>query len=179
MNFMKNTLDGKTDELTHKQFRRFGKGVFVQKAMVQIKKSKDSFNIRTTFEYLDGILLYLANNFKGQLEVSGTIVGSSDLESKAKKFGISGEKKNVMGVKKLVLTPTKIEASKLNDILNDFKDEFLLLSAKGNNFELVSKEGLPKPGKTFKEDEKGKIDFCKIITNDSNLVKELLFDVSK
>lgn len=179
MNFIKNTLDGKTDELTHKQFRRFGKGVFVKKALVHVKKGKEGYNIRTTFEYLDGILLYLSENFKGELEISGTIVGSGDLEGKAKIFGITGEKKNVMGVKKLVLNPTKINASKLKDMLNDFKDEFLLLSVKGKDFEMISKEGLPKPGKTEKENAHDKIDFCKITTNDADLVKELLFDVDK
>lgn len=178
MNFIKNAIDGKTDELTHKQFRRFGKGVFIKKAIVQVKKSKDGFNIRTTFEYLDGILLYLSENFKGEIEISGTIVGSGDLAAKSGKFGITGEKKNVMGVKKLVLNPTKINASKLKDMLNDFKDEFLLLSVKGKDFEMISKEGLPKPGKTEKEGSDGKIDFCKLTTNDANLVKELLFDVS-
>lgn len=179
MNFIKNAIDGKLDELVHKQFRRFGKGVFTKKAMVQVKKSKDGFQIKTTFEYLDGILLYFAEHSKGDAEVSGTIQGASDLEAKAKKFGLTGEKKNIMGVKKLKLNAGKINVSRLKDMLNEFKDEFLLLSVKGHDFELISKEGLPKPGKADKEDAKDKIDFCKLIVKDGGLAKELLFDVDK
>lgn len=190
MNFIKNAIDGKQDEITHKQFRRFGKGVFNKKAMIQAKKTKDGFNIKTTFEYLDGILLYLAENFEGDVEVSGTIQGASDLEGKAKKFGLTGEKKNVMGVKKLKLNSAKLNASKLKDMLNEFKDEFLLLSISGKDFSMVSKEGLPKPGgKAEKDEEEGgkevkdKIDFCKIECKNSEfasgLIKELLFDVNK
>lgn len=180
MNFIKNAIDCKYDELTHKQFRRFSKGTFEKRAMVEIKKSKNNYNIKTTFEYLDGILLYVSGHFNGKAEISGTIIGSSDLLAKTSKFGLDGEAKNVMGVRKLQLIPSKIDFLKLKDMLHDFKDEFLLLSLKFDNFELVSKENPPKPGKSKSEDEDKpvKINFCKLKTSDIGLVKDLLFDFS-
>lgn len=176
MNFIKNTLDGNHDEITHKQFRRFSKGIFEKRAMFDIKISKTNCSIKTTFEYLDGILLYAGEHFNGDVEISGTIIGSSDLLGKASKFGLEGERKSAMGVKKLELIPAKIEFSKLKDMVDEFKEEFLLLSLKSDGFELISKESLPKPGKEKREDGKDKIDFCKIKTNDTGLAKELLFD---
>src|SRR3989338_7354977 len=180
MNFIKNALESKDDELTHKQFRRFSKGTFEKRAMVEVRKSKGAYGIKTTFEYLDGILLYLSENFKGAVEVSGTIVGSSDLLAKACKYGLEGETKNVMGVRKLLLMPSKIDFSMIKGMIYDFKDEFLLLSLKSDNFELVSKENLPKSGKSKSEDatKPDKINFCKIKTSDAGLVKYLLFDLS-
>ncbi len=180
MNFIKNAIESRYDELAHKQFRRFSKGTFEKRAMAEIRKFKGSYSIKATFEYLDGILLYLSENFKGAVEVAGTVVGSSDLLTKVRKYGLEGVSKNVMGVRKLLLTPSKIDFSRIKDMLYEFKDEFLLLSLKSDNFELISKENLPKPGKSKSEDKTkpDKIDFCKIKTSDAGLVKYLLFDFS-
>jgi|SRR3989344_1846858 len=178
MNFIKNAIEGKVDELTHKQFRRFSKGTFDKRAMFEIKKSKSDYSIKTTFEYLDGILIYLSGHIDRTAEVSGTIIGSGDLLSKARKYGLDGEPKSAMGVKKLELIPAKIEFSKLNEMVNEFKEEFLLLSLKSSDFELISKENLPKPGKSKSEGsaKPDKINFCKIKTSDAGLVRDLLFD---
>src|SRR3989344_2982009 len=160
MNFIKNAIEGKVDELTHKQFRRFSKGTFDKRAMFEIKKSKSDYSIKTTFEYLDGILIYLSGHIDRTAEVSGTIIGSGDLLSKARKYGLDGEPKSAMCVKKLELIPAKIEFSKLNEMVNEFKEEF------------------PKPGKSKSEGsaKPDKINFCKIKTSDAGLVRDLLFD---
>jgi len=180
MNLIKNAIESKYDELAHKQFRRFSKGTFEKRAMLNIKKSKNVYSIKTTFEYLDCILLYAGEHFKGDVEVSGTITGSSDLLLKAKKYNLDGEPRSAMGAKKLQLFPAKISFSELKEMLYDFKDEFLLLSLKSSDLELISKENLPKHGKSKGEDSEkpDKIDFCKLKTTDAGLVKELLFDVN-
>lgn len=189
MNFIKNAIDGKQDEMTHKQFRRFGKGVFNKKGMLQIKRTKIGFSIKSSFEYLDGFLFFISENLNKEVEVSGTIQGNSDLEGKSAKFGLSGEKKNAMGVKKFKLNNGMLSSGRLKEMLVDFKDEFLLLSVSAQGMSLISKEGLPKPGKNDKDEKEGgkeakdKIDFCKIECEDNDfsrkLIKELLFDVDK
>lgn len=128
--FIKKIFEGKIDEEVKKHFIRFSKGVFENKAIVKIKVEKDRFKLQTTFEYINEIVLLIANNIK-EVEVNGKLVRNRKKEE-VSTLVTSGE-------------------------LKGFKDnyDFLLLNIEGDSVSLKCKPTLPKPGK-----KKPKADFC-------------------
>ena len=57
MNFIRKIIEGKVDEATHRQFTRYGKGIYENKALIDITKTKNKVRIKTSFEFANGIYL--------------------------------------------------------------------------------------------------------------------------
>jgi hypothetical protein len=62
--FVHKLCSGKHDELTHLQFEKYSRGYFKDKALVKIKRSKDGYNISTTYEYANEFALFLAEKLE-------------------------------------------------------------------------------------------------------------------
>ncbi len=127
MSFIKKIFEGKIDEEVKKHFARFSKGVFEDRAMVKIRVEEDRFKLQTSFEYINELVLLIADNIE-EIEVNGKLVRNR------KKEEVS-----------TLVTSTELKG---------FKDEydFLLLNMEGEDISLKCKPSLPKPGKKLKAD---------------------------
>lgn len=173
--FINKMFDDEVDDLAHLQFVKFSRGEFKNKAMVTCKaQAKGIFRIGTTAEYSNELVRFLAEKIGDEeVKVSGVIMTTLDLDGQ---FDYD-EKKNALGIKKYVLE-REMTGSKMVELLDNFPKCFFGLSFKFGNTELKIK---PKSPKSAKPSSKGeaeiKVDFCKLKTDDKELVDGLLFDV--
>ena len=173
--FIRKIFDDEVDELAHLQFVKYSRGEFKNKAMVTCKaQAKGIFRIGTTAEYSNELVRFLAEKIgDDEVKVSGVIMTTLDLEGQFE----YDEKKNALGIKKYVLE-REMSGSKMLELLDKFPKCFFGLSFSFKGTELKIK---PKSPKSAKPSSKGeaeiKVDFCKLKSDDKELVKELLFDV--
>jgi hypothetical protein len=173
--FIKKVIEKKVDENAHIQFMKFSKGQFLDRAMVNIKKSGNKYNISTTQEYANDLVRELGERVKGITKVTGAIVSTQDLTGEIE----FKDKKQFQGVKRYIIEKemTKEEILHLG---KKFPKAFLALSFKTDDSELKIKPKAPKSGKpSSKESNKPKVDFCKLKTTDKDIVKGFLFDIEK
>lgn len=167
MNFIKAIFSDKVDETIHQKFIRFGKGEY-ERALIKIKKGKDKFTIKTSFDFANDFVELIAENIQEPAEVSGKIVAFRDLKNEIDlecKFSKRG-KLYTAELKKLELSPDQ-----LKEIYDKFKQDFILLTIKSDTFKLKTKASLPKPGGKVKDD------FCSA-TLPLDLIEEFTFDIS-
>jgi hypothetical protein len=172
--FIKKIFDGKIDHIVHLQFQKFSRGEFKDRAMVKASKSKDTFSIRTTQEYANGLVRSVAEKMKDDkiVKVTGVIVSTRDLTESDVKFK---NKKQFMGVKQYVIDDDFSKEQIIN-LCNKFPTSFLALSFANDETILKIKPKAPKSAKPSTSEKGPSIDFCKIKTKDTALVKEILFD---
>ena len=172
--FTKTLFDGEYDELAHIQLQKYSRGEFKYKAMVNAKHSKGKFSISTTPEYANELVRYLAIKLgDASCHVVGIIVSTRDLSGELD----FQDKKQFMGVKQYILN-RDFTGNELLDLCNKLQNSFIGLSFSVGNTELKIKPKSPKSAKpSTKREEKPKVDFCKVKTNDLELVHALLFDI--
>ena len=154
--FIKKIFEGKTDESVHLQFQKFSRGEFKGRAMIRIKNSGGKFNIDTTAEYARELVKIIAEKLgNNKTHVAGALISALQLEGLSYD-GVS----SAIGVKKYQLD----------------RD----MSGKVGEDELKIQTKSPKSSKgassAKKNDEKAKIDFCRLKTTDLNILKALIFD---
>ena len=170
--FIKKIFEGKSDELVHHQFQRFSKGEFKARALINVKKVKDNFNISTTFEYASEFVRNLAEKLQGKTMVTGVLVSTRDLTNELD----FKSKKQFMGVKQYIIEK-EMDKNEILDICDKFPNSFIGFSFKAENSELKIKQKAPNSGKPgTKSDEKPNPDFCKLKTNDASLFRAIVFD---
>ncbi|MBI2672508.1 hypothetical protein HYX16_06250 [Candidatus Woesearchaeota archaeon] len=174
MNFIKKIFEGKTDNLVHKQFKRFGKGVYENRAVVEVKKSKSSVKVKTSFEFAEDFARFLANTVKDKAKVSGGIITKKDIR---KELNFDVQMKQFAGVKTFLID-NEIDKDSLNNIFNKFSDALFLLSFATDYGTLKVKVKSPKAAKPGKDNEV-KADFCTFTAKDLNFIKEFAFDVNE
>lgn len=171
--FIKKIFEGKSDELVHFQFQKFSKGEFKNKAMIKAKNYGSRFNIDTTYEYANELVKFFAEKLGGnKTKVIGMVVSTRDLTGELD----FQNKKQFMGVKQYMIDKEMSgeDIIKLCDLL---PNSFIGLSFKVGESELKIKPKAPKSAKpSTKREEKLKIDFCKIKTNDKEIINRLIFD---
>ena len=161
MNFIKKIFMNVSDEEVHRQLARFGKGVYDKKALVSIKKRKN-LAVKTSFEFCNDLVGLIAENAKGEINVSGVILMFK--EFKFKEFDVSKRGK----VYKCDIE-LKCSGKELLDICDLFKEGWLLFNLKIDNFSLKCKNSLPKPGGELKDN------FCSA-SFDANFKDEFAWD---
>ena len=83
MNFIKKIVDKNIDELVHAQFQKFSRGTFKDRAVVLVRKSKNKYNITTSFEFSNELVRSMAEKLGDKkTKVTGAIVSTSDLKDK-------------------------------------------------------------------------------------------------
>jgi len=173
--YINKIFDDEVDDLAHIQFIKYSRGEFKYKAMVAVKaQAKGIFKVGTTAEYGNELVRYLAEKVgDSQVKVSGVIMTTQNLDGE---FDYD-DKKNALGVKKYVLD-REMTGSKILELLDKFPKCFFGLSMKVGDTDLKIKPKSPKsPKPGNKADSEIKIDFCKLKTDDKDLVNGLLFDV--
>ncbi|NCO11546.1 hypothetical protein CO038_04090 [Candidatus Pacearchaeota archaeon CG_4_9_14_0_2_um_filter_39_13] len=174
--FVKKIFDDKIDEFVHLQFEKYGRGEYRDKAMILAKKTKGIYTISTSPEFASELVRMVAEKLGGQkTEVTGIVVSTRDLTGELK----FKDKKQFMGVKKYIIND-EMSGPEIIGLCDKFPRAFLGLSFKSGNNDLKIKAKMPKSGKpSTKSDEKPKVDFCKLKTDDSDLVRKILFDVKE
>jgi len=170
MNFIKNIFEDKIDSNVHKQFVRYGKGTFQDRALVEVSVSKN-VKIKTSFEYANELVKFLANTIKDKVHVSGGVITNKVIDD----FTFENIKQ-FAGVKTYQINA---DLSK-NEILNlmDKHDAQYCLSFSTEYGTLKIKVKTPKSAKPGKEEgDEAKADYCTFTCNDLNLKKEFAFDV--
>ena len=173
MNFIKKVVDKKTDDSVHTQFQKFSKGIFKNRALIQVKKSKDKYTIKTGPEFANELVKAIAEKLgTNQTKVTGAIVSTSDLKNELK----FKEVKQFQGVKRYMID-NEMTGKDIIALLDKFPKNFFALSFSANeNNALKIKAKAPKSGKPGKGDEEPKAEFCNLKTNDRNIGRSFIFE---
>ncbi len=175
--FIKKIWQEKIDEQVHEELVKFGKGNFSNKYLIQAKKQKDKWHIKTSNEYANYLVENCLKTLKQveKINIKGIIVTTLDIEEEID-FDIKDVKK-FMGIKKIIIN-TEVEKQKILDLIEKNPRVFYALSFKTPTCELKIKEKSPKSSKpSTKGEKKPKADFCSLKTSDKGIVDDLLFDV--
>jgi len=149
--FIKKIFENKIDDSVHKQFVRFGKGVYPGRAVVKITRQPEKIKIGTSFEMANDIVEF-CSQISNSLKCSGLIFSKEKLE-------LSGEKK------KSGLLAYDINQDLTSDQIKKILEKcyITLLDIESPGISLKSKKKIPKPGKAgdSKIDDK----FCQLELN--------------
>jgi len=176
MNFIKKIVDKNFDEAVHLQFQKFSKGEFRDKAVIEVKKSKDKYTIKTSAEFANELVRAMAEKLGGErTKVTGAIVSTQDLKGELE----FKEVKQFQGVKRYLID-TELSGNDIINLLDKFPKNFFALSfstSEGNNV-LKIKPKAPKSGKPGKGNENPKADFCVLKTSDAEIGRSFVFEVA-
>lgn len=168
-------FSGKSDNNMHNEFIKFSRGVFNNRYLVQAKKQKDSWSVKTGYEFANFLVRECLEKINGEIDISGIIVYTGNLGDS--KIPIE-RVKQFMGIKQYVIN-TKIRPSDILESMDKCPKAFYALSFKFDNGELKIKAKAPKSAKpSNKGDKEVKADFCSLKTKDKSIIDDLFFDFS-
>jgi len=175
MNFIKKLFNNEVDESVHRQFSRFSKGTYNDRALIEINNSK-KVKIKTSFEFANDFVSFMAGKTNEKVKVKGAIICTRDISS-----DLGVEVKNVkqfMGIRTIEID-NDLEGNKILEMINKYPDALFLISFDNNYGSLKIKPKSPKSAKPGKGGEEAKADFCSLTTEDKKIIKEFAFDVDK
>lgn len=163
------------DEEVHNSLVKFSKGTFDNKYLIEAKKQKDKWSIKTSAEYTNYLVSACLQRVSGEIDVTGVIVATFNIQDKVQ-FPIE-RIKQFMGVKQAVVN-TKTTPDKIISLMNEFPKAFYALSFSDAKFQLKIKAKAPKSAKPAASSEKEvSANFCSLKTSDAEIIKDILFDV--
>jgi len=175
MNFIKKVFDGKKDASTHLQFQKFSKGEFRYRAIIEAKKSKDKYTIKTSAEFANELVRDVAELLgEEKTNITGAIVSTSDLTGKID----FKDKKQFQGVKRYLIDK-EMSGKEIVALLDEFPKTFFALTFDAGETKLKIKPKAPKSGKPGKGDEAPKADFCSLKTKDKELGGSFIFEAEE
>ncbi len=173
-NVFKKIFEGKIDGDVHNEFVKFSRGVFNNKYLIEGKRQKDKFAIKTGYEFANYFVRKCLEKINGEVDVKGVMVTTLNLNSDIK-FAISNIKQ-FAGVKQYMID-CKVNSMDVLGLMDKYPRVFYALSFSTADCELKIKAKVPKSGKpSNKNESEPKADFCSLKTNDVELVKDLFFD---
>jgi len=139
--FIKRLFKGEKDDSVHRQFVRFGKGKYEQRALLNLQKGS-KIKLSGSFEYANDFVKLVSE--LGDVKFSGKVLSKTELD-------LPGKKK--AGIYEYDFEGSSQDVKNL-DVYN------MLLDGEGEGISLKIKKKLPKPGKSGE----GKVDdkFCKL-----------------
>ena len=172
MNFIKKIFDNKIDNSVRLQFQKFSRGEFRNRALIEAKKSKSGYKIKTSAEFSNELVKTMAEKLGGRkTNVTGAIISTSDLKNEIK----FKEIKQFQGVKKYLID-NEMSGKEILELLEKFPKTFFALSFSVGEDVLKIKAKAPKSGKPGKENEEIKVDFCSLKTSDAEIGKTFVFE---
>jgi len=176
MSVINKIFNKKIDEEVHSDFLKFGRGEYKDKYLVEGKKQKDAWAIKTGAEFANFLVRKCLEKAEGNLDMKGIIVSTLNLGNE-EEIGFEIKKRsNFQGIKKLEVD-TSIDPKIILDLMDKHPKVFFALSFKTPAYELKIKPKAPKSGKPGKKDEEGpKADFCTLKTSDTRIIDDLFFD---
>jgi len=160
------------DERVHEDFVKFSRGVFENRYLIEGKRQKDKWAIKTSAEFANYFVQKCLEKVSGKIAMKGAIVCTFSLEGK-----IGFERvKQFAGVKQHLIE-SEVVAEEVLSLMNEHPKAFYALSFSSGDFDLKIKAKPPKSGKPGKKGrDEPKADFCTLKTTDEELVKDLFFD---
>ena len=170
--FIRKLCFGETDNLTHLQFEKYSRGLFVDKAIVQAKFSKEIYSFVTTSEYAGDFVRACAEELGPiKTKVEGVIISTKVLPLNIQHHSIS----QFMGVKKYSISG-EYTGDEIISICNSVPRAFVALSFSTGKSELKIKPKAPKSAKPGNESKDGpKEDFGKLKKTNPEFARKVLF----
>lgn len=168
-------FSGNSDENVHSDFIKFSKGVFDNRYLIEAKKQKDQFLIKTSYEFANFFVKFGLELCTTKIDINGAIITTLDLR---KDFEFPLEHvKQYQGIKQYMIN-TSLEPKKIISIIDKYPRAFYALSFDAPDYFLKIKAKAPKSGKpSNKGDDEPKADFCSLKTTNKELIQDLFFDV--
>lgn len=168
-------FSGECDDEVHIEFIKFGKGIYENRYLIDVKKQKKAWSVKTSAEFANFLVRACLEETEQEVAVKGVIISTFDIASKAG-FQIAGVKK-YLGITQAVIDTT-VAPQKILALMNAYPRAFYALSFSTPASALKVKPKAPKSGKPAANGEKEvAANFCSLRTTNAELVKELLFDV--
>jgi hypothetical protein len=170
---IKKIFNKEFDEEVHSDFLKFGKGEFQDKYLIEAKKQKDKWTIKTGPEFANHFVKMLLKEASGTIPMKGVIVTTLKLEGEIgfpiKKVG------NFQGIRKIEID-TEVSPLEILGLMEKYPRVFFALSFSVNGNDLKIKPKAPKSAKPSSGDKEAKAEFCSLKTANPSLVKEIFFD---
>jgi hypothetical protein len=174
MNFIKKVFDGDIDESVHLQFQKFSKGEFRNRAIIEAKKSRGKYTIKTSAEFANDLVRIVAKQLGSKsTKITGAIVSTSNLKDRLDYKEI----KQFQGVKKYLIEKD-MSGDEIISLLEEFPKTFFALTFESENSKLKIKPKAPKSGKPGKGDEIPKAEFCTLKTSSAEIGNSFVFEKS-
>lgn len=174
---IKQIFDGNVEEISHFEFTKYGKGTFSGKYLVECKKQKDKWAIKTSAEFANFFVRKCLEKASGDVKVKGAIVATFNVADEAD-FPIE-RIKQFMGIKQ-ALVNTTVSPEKILNLMDKYPKAFFALSFSVEGCDLKIKAKAPKSAKPSSKGDKGPAtDFCSLKTSDKEIAEDLLFDVGE
>jgi len=167
---------GIVDEEIHDEFVKFSRGVFQNKYLLEGKRQKNAWAVKTGAEYTNYLVRKCLSEIPNDtpIKINGVVVSTKDLKNELK-IPIS-KVKQFAGVRQAIIA-TEIKPSLVLAEMDRLPKAFFALSFRSLNSDLKVKAKAPKSGKPSPKGEKGvAADFCRVKTNDESLIADLFFD---
>jgi hypothetical protein len=160
------------DEEIHSDFLKFGKGEYRNKYLIDAKKQKDKWIIKTGPEFANYLVRAGLEKANGRVSITGVIVSTLQLD-----IAISKDLKQFMGIKQYKLDG-EFDSSKILEIMDKYPRAFFALTFSLSDYELKIKAKAPKSAKpSTKGESDPKAEFCTIKTTDEKIASEIFFNV--
>ena len=164
--FIKKIFENKVDETVHRQFVRFSRGQYKNRAIINVRKG-NVIKVSTTFELTNDLIFFISSLFP-QFKVKGILMTKNKIEN------LEGKKKKGLFVYNI---EKELKSEELKELVN--KSYYALLDCISNDgtIDLKVKKKLPKPGK---DENKVNDKFCQLkldIKYWPQFHKEFLFDL--
>lgn len=177
MSVIKKIFSGVRDEEVHADFTKYSRGLFTNKYLVEAKRVKDKWNIKTSAEFVNYIVKECLKEVKGEIEVKGVIVATFDV-SKEAEFPVE-RIKQFMGIKQAVVN-TKVHPEKILNLMNKYPKAFFALTFSTPHSELKVKAKAPKSAKPAATgDKEPAAEFLSVKTTNKGIADDLLFGIGE
>lgn len=170
MDFIRKIFENKADDEVHLQFQRFSKGIFENRALVEITRTSKETKIKTSYEFTRHLINHLISG--NVINLSGMIMCTTDLRKLGFEFP---DVKQFMGVKKFDVA--NLTKENIINLMQKLPDALFLLSFETEKGSIKTKQKAPKSGKTA--DKEQKADFCVMKTTDFSILDDFAFDLDK
>jgi hypothetical protein len=147
-NFVKKIFEKKITEEVHNAFTRYSMGEFVKEPFT-VKSREKELTVQGGFEYLNFLHKFLAENFKGEVEIEGVIETVKDLTPQLNKLGLkfTAEQRFGKSGSKFVLDKQKISSANYKKLVEELFGEYLLFNVSFSGGQLkVKSKTTPKLG---------------------------------
>jgi len=175
MSVIQKIFAGVKDGEVHGDFVKYSKGVFQAKYLIDAKKQKDRWSIKTGAEFANFLVRECLKEVSGEVEVKGVIVATFDV-SKEAGFPVEGIKQ-FMGIKQAVVN-CKTEPKQIIELMDKYPKAFFALTFNTPQSELKIKPKAPKSAKPSSGGAREPVaEFCSLKTSNQKIADALLFNL--
>ncbi len=171
---IKKIFSSTSDDQVHSDFVKFSKGTFNNRYLVDAKRQKNGWTVKTSAEFVNTLVRNCLEKVSGSVALTGVIVATFSIADKAA-FPVE-RVKQFMGIKQSLVNTTTTPENILS-LMDAYTRAFFALSFSIGETQLKVRAKAPKSAKPATSgDKEVSADFCTLKTSDPSLVKDLFFD---